>query len=68
MGHVIDTRAAREAVTQLAGLVEELLDAHCDTVELMGKPPGEVEWAAHLAYLRDLQRVGNEALARVSPR
>jgi hypothetical protein len=47
----------------LVSLVYELLDAHGDTIELAA---GEVEpaWAAHVDYLRGLQRVGREALAR----
>jgi hypothetical protein len=63
----------------LTDLVYELLDAHCDTICLAGNAgdgdewPAHVAgdagdgdvWAAHLDYLRDLQRVGREALARV---
>jgi hypothetical protein len=49
-------------------LVYELLDAHVDTMRLaddlnLGTDPA---WAAHLDYLRDLQRVGREALARAA--
>lgn len=55
-------------------LVYELLDAHGDTMhlarELEESPPGAghldyLRWGAHLDYLRDLQRVGREALARM---
>ncbi len=49
----------------LADLVYELLDAHCDTVRLADELREGVAWAAHLDYLRDLQRVGREALARL---
>jgi hypothetical protein len=57
----------------LTDLVYELLDAHCDTVCLAGDADDSVAWvaddsvawAAHLDYLRDLQRVGREALARL---
>jgi hypothetical protein len=49
----------------LADLVYELLDAHCDTICLVEEADDSVVWAAHLHYLRDLQRVGREALARV---
>ena len=49
----------------LTDLVYELLDAHCDTICLAGEAVDGVEWAAHLDYLRGLQRVGREALARV---
>jgi hypothetical protein len=47
-------------------LVYELLDAHDDTARLArGLPPDE-RWEAHLDYLRDLQRVAREELARAS--
>ena len=49
----------------LADLVYELLDAHCDTICLADERSDDVAWEAHLQYLRDLQRVGREALARV---
>ena len=50
----------------LVQLVYELLDAHDDTARLaVGWPSGD-RWAAHLDYLRDLQRVGREALAWVA--
>jgi hypothetical protein len=45
-------------------LVYELLDAHVDTMRLAGRLDDDPAWAAHLDYLRDLQRVGREALAR----
>jgi hypothetical protein len=41
------------------------LDAHCDTISLADEADDNVVWAAHLSYLRDLQRVGRETLARV---
>jgi hypothetical protein len=50
----------------LVALTYELLDAHADTATLVGDPAGDAEWQNHLAYLRDLQRVGREALARAS--
>jgi len=50
----------------LAELVYELLDAHVDTIALTGELPSGPAWAAHLDYLRDLQRVGRERLARLS--
>ena len=49
----------------LADLVYELLDAHCDTICIADERDDVVVWEAHLHYLRDLQRVGREALARV---
>ena len=54
---LIDTRGY---VTQL---VYELLDAHADTLSMAGDLDGDPAWAAHLDYLRGLQRIGREALA-----
>ena len=50
--------------TDLSPLVYELLDAHCDTMRLAGELEDSASWEAHLDYLRALQRVGREALAR----
>ena len=47
-------------------LVYELLDAHLDTLRLARDLDVDLAWAAHLEYLRDLQRVGRETLARAS--
>jgi hypothetical protein len=47
----------------LTALVYELLDAHGDTMRLADGLDAQPMWAAHLEYLRDLQRVGREALA-----
>ena len=47
----------------LTALVYELLDAHGDTMRLADGLDGQPVWAAHLEYLRDLQRVGRETLA-----
>jgi hypothetical protein len=55
--------AARER-DRLAHLVYELLDAHDDTARLARGLAPDPDWAAHLAYLRDLQRIGRELLAR----
>jgi hypothetical protein len=52
------------SVDYLTSLVYELLDAHQDTTRLAEGAAEEVSWAAHLDYLRDLQRVGREHLAR----
>ena len=48
----------------LALVVYELLDAHGDTMRLGEGLEGDLRWRAHLDYLRGLQRVGREALAR----
>lgn len=64
MPHVDHT--ALPAQARLTELVYELLDAHADTVRLMAEPEADPGWAAHLGYLRDLQRVGREVLARAA--
>jgi hypothetical protein len=56
--------SAATRAEQLAGLVYELLDAHADTDRLVRGPSTDFLWRAHLHYLRDLQRVGREILAR----
>ena len=58
-----ETRSTVEASAKLAELVYELLDAHDDTVRLAQEYSGDVQWAAHLDYLQQLQRVGREVLA-----
>jgi hypothetical protein len=57
--------ASGEAAT-LAALTYELLDAHADTARLVGDQASDGEWQNHLVYLRDLQRVGRETLARAA--
>jgi outer membrane biogenesis lipoprotein LolB len=53
-----------EVEPTLLSLVYELLDAHQDTVRLGAARTDDPLWQAHESYLRDLQRVGREALAR----
>jgi hypothetical protein len=64
LASVATTRAGGE----LVGLVYELLDAHADTAELATRtlPSQGPLWAAHLDYLRGLQRCARETLARHS--
>jgi hypothetical protein len=50
----------------LAELVYELLDAHADTISIADEVTVGPTWAAHLDYIRDLQRVGRERLARLA--
>jgi hypothetical protein len=57
---------ADEDAAALVDLTYELLDAHADTARLVRDQAGDAEWEKHLAYLRDLQRVGREALARAA--
>ncbi len=54
-----------QAPGYLTDLVYELLDAHIDTVRLAAELDQVPAWEAHLDYLRDLQRVSREALARL---
>jgi hypothetical protein len=56
------------ACEQLTRLVYELLDAHDDTARIATGRLPDVEWQAHLSYLRDLQRVAREILARAGQR
>jgi hypothetical protein len=57
--------ATRTAV-ELEQLVHELLDAHEDTVRLATGPAAPIEWQIHLDYVRALQRVAYESLARIA--
>jgi hypothetical protein len=57
---------ARHAPEDLGDLVYELLDAHDDTARLAAELTGDARWHAHLAYLRDLQRVGRAVLAQAT--
>jgi hypothetical protein len=56
-------RSATTTTGYVTELLYELLDAHVDTMRLAGELDEDPAWAAHLDYLRDLQRVGREALA-----
>jgi hypothetical protein len=47
-------------------IVYELLDAHADTASLAASLASDPAWAAHLDYLRSLQRAGRALLARRS--
>src|SRR4051794_1162036 len=53
-----DRRPDAEAGAGLAELAYELLDAHTDTAELVDGLAYDPSWAAHLDYLRALQRKG----------
>jgi hypothetical protein len=54
----------RTASVQIS-LIYELLDAHDDTARLASGLQADPEWRTHLDYLRDLQRVGREMVARL---
>jgi hypothetical protein len=51
---------------RLFELTQELLDAHCDTVYLADEPTCGPGWAAHVEYLKDLQRVAQRVLAELA--
>ena len=57
-------KQTQRAPAVLVDLVYELLDAHDDTMRLAQPAVSDDAWAAHLDYLRQLQRIGREALAR----
>ena len=59
-------RQPDSAAASLAALAYELLDAHADTAQLADDLPYDLAWAAHLDYLRALQRTGRETLARTA--
>lgn len=69
-GHTAGDQAGGDhaALTaRLAELTQELLDAHCDTLCLARHLDPRPEWAAHVDYLKGLQRVGQRTLAELSP-
>jgi hypothetical protein len=55
-----------DAAAGLVLLTYELLDAHADTAQLADGLAYDRSWAAHLDYLRALQRTGREMLARTT--
>ncbi len=61
-----DHQPDAEAAAGLALLAYELLDAHADTAELADGLSYDRSWAAHLDYLRALQREGRETLAHTT--
>jgi hypothetical protein len=62
-----DRQPDAETGAGLAALAYELLDAHADTAELADGLQCDWSWAAHLDYLRALQRKGREVLAATAP-
>ena len=49
----------------LLNVLSEFIDANADTVYLMtGTQQTELQWSAHCDYLRALQRLGHQTLAR----
>ena len=62
-----DRQPDSAAAASLAALAYELLDAHADTAQIADGLAYDRSWAAHLDYLRALQRKGREMLARTAP-
>ena len=57
--------AAVACDASLLDVLSEFIDANADTVYLMTcRQETELEWSAHCDYLRALQRLGHETLAR----
>jgi hypothetical protein len=48
---------------ELTELVDELIEAHDDTLRLTADLALDWRWQAHVCYLRELGRVSREALA-----
>jgi hypothetical protein len=61
-----DQQPPANAAGGLTALAYELLDAHADTAQLADGLLRDPSWAAHLDYLRALQRKSRETLARVT--
>jgi hypothetical protein len=61
-----DHQRDAEPAAGVAALAYELLDAHADTAQLADGLACDLSWAAHLDYLRALQRKGREVLARTA--
>jgi hypothetical protein len=59
------TTTLSDADADAVTLIYELLDAHQDTTDLAEEVTDDATWAAHLDYLRALQRTGREILARM---
>lgn|GEM_PF-4911608 len=63
MSELLERPAARPSSLVL---LEELVEASTDTVQLMAAHDLGVRWRAHLDYLRALCRRGRAALARLA--
>ena len=61
-----DHQPDADAAAGLVLLAYELLDAHSDTAQLAEGLAYDRSWAAHLDYLRALQRTGREMLAHTT--
>ncbi|WCB96510.1 hypothetical protein DSM104299_05269 [Baekduia alba] len=48
----------------LLWLLDELLEAHLDTVEMILGGQSDADWTSHAEYLKGLQRLGRATIAR----
>ena len=55
----------RTSLATVVELLEELLEANMDTVDLVGDAGTDVAWRSHVEYLRALHRHGAAVLARL---
>jgi hypothetical protein len=46
----------------VVALLQELLDAHLDTIEMIEDGRPDADWASHAQYLRDVRRQGYAVL------
>ena len=53
---------AGEDLVRLVAVIEELIDAHFDTIEL-ALDDDRLAWQRHVGYLQDLQRAAQGVLA-----
>jgi hypothetical protein len=49
---------------ELIDLMQELLDAHLDTIEMAADLPADADWASHADYLQRLRQAACGVLAR----
>jgi hypothetical protein len=54
------------ALSNVMDLIEELLDAHVDTVVMAVDGRSDPDWLGHVDYLRALHREGESVLARLA--
>jgi hypothetical protein len=64
-GERVDPGRATADLALMTRLLQELLDAHVDTVELALGFADDLAWNMHLEYLRALQRQSQGVLARI---
>jgi hypothetical protein len=65
--HLEDQRSAVIPNSLLHDCVQELIDAHVDTIELVLGGEDGARWGTHVAYLQRLVRVATGVAARELP-